>query len=93
MSRRLYLVAYDVHSPRRLRHILLVLKDYASGGQKSAFECYLSAAEKSELIQRAEQLLDMDKDSFLLMPLMGRDAVDVLGRAIVPVDELYTYLG
>ncbi len=44
MARTLYLVAYDVRRPSRLRKALRVLKDYASGGQKSAFECYLSAA-------------------------------------------------
>ena len=46
MVRDLYLVAYDIREPRRLRKMLYLLKEYASGGQKSAFECYLTAGEK-----------------------------------------------
>lgn len=93
MSRKLYLVAYDIHAPRRLRHMLIVLKDYASGGQKSAFECYLSVAERKELLLRAQQTIDPDEDSFMIIHLRGRDAVATLGIAIKPVDQLYTYLG
>lgn len=93
MNRQLYLVAYDVHQPRRLRHIHQVLKDYASGGQKSAFECYLSAGEQKELLQRVQQLMDDTEDAFLIIRLASRDAVETLGKAIKPVDELYTYLG
>lgn len=93
MSRLLYLVAYDVRHPKRLRHTLIMLKEFASGGQKSAFECYLSRAEKQEMLNRAEQLLNLEEDAFLIIQLKNRDAVDVLGKAIKPMDSLYTYLG
>ena len=42
MSRKLYLVAYDVREPSRLRRALHILKDYAYAGQKSVFECWPS---------------------------------------------------
>lgn len=93
MSRDLYLAAYDVRHPRRLRRMLKILKDYASGGQKSAFECYLSAAERKELVARVKDEIDFDEDAFVLIRLAGRDAVYTLGVAIRPADELYTYLG
>jgi CRISPR-associated protein Cas2 len=93
MSRQLFLVAYDVRNPRRLRHVHQILKDYASGGQKSAFECYLSAAERRELISRIAQTMDAEEDAFMVIRLVSRDAVEALGRAVKPVDELYTYLG
>ena len=93
MSRGLFLVAYDIREPRRLRHMLNVLKDYASGGQKSAFECYLSVAEKRELIGRVQQTMDETEDAFLVVSLAGRDMVSTLGIAVKPTDELYTYLG
>jgi len=38
-NRQLYLAAYDVSCPRRLRKALYVLRGFASGGQKSVFEC------------------------------------------------------
>lgn len=93
MSRSLFLAAYDVRSPKRLRRMLDVLKDYASGGQRSAFECYLNEAERNELLNRVTQTMDESNDAFLLIRLVSRDAVATLGIAVNPVDELYTYLG
>jgi CRISPR-associated protein Cas2 len=93
MIRNLYLAAYDIRHPTRLRRTLRVLKDYACGGQKSAFECYLSAAERRELLARVEQEMDEDVDAFLVIRLTNRDAVSTLGIGVKPADELYTYLG
>ena len=73
--------------------MLRVLKDYACGGQKSAFECYLSAAERRELLARVKQEMDEDVDAFLVIRLTDRDAVATLGIGVKPADELYTYLG
>lgn len=93
MNRLLYLVAYDVRSPSRLRRMLHLLKEYASGGQKSAFECYLSVTEQKELMARVKQTMDTEEDAFLVIRLTDRDAVATLGIAVKPVDQLYTYLG
>ena len=92
-TKQLYLVAYDVRDPRRLRHTHRVLKDFASGGQKSAFECYLTRAERDELVARVEQCMDLEMDALLVIRLTGRDQVSTLGIAVKPADELYTYLG
>ena len=93
MKRELYLVAYDVRKPERLRRMLAVLKEYASGGQKSAFECYLTANERRELLSRAGQTMDKDTDSFLVIRVIERDAVSTLGVAVKPANQLCTYLG
>jgi len=93
MSRMLYLVAYDVSNPKRLRQTLHVVKGYAGGGQKSAFECYLSTSERKALLHQIEQTIDTDEDSFMVIRLTSRDAVSTLGIAVKPYDLLYTYLG
>lgn len=93
MSRTLYFVAYDVRHPTRLRKALRVLKDYASGGQKSAFECYLSVGEKNELLERIRDVLDLATDAFVVARLTNRNTEYTLGKAIQPMDELYTYIG
>lgn len=93
MSRSLFLIAYDVRNSKRLRHVHQVLKDFASGGQKSAFECYLSLAERKELLLRVAQVMDGDEDSLLLIRLGACESVELLGKAIKPLDETYTYLG
>ncbi|MEX0618072.1 MAG: CRISPR-associated endonuclease Cas2 [Pseudohongiellaceae bacterium] len=93
MTRQLYLVAYDVRNPKRLRQTHQVLKEFACGGQKSAFECYLTQAERDELVGRVGQCIDADKDALLVIRLTDGDNVSTLGIAVKPADELYTYLG
>lgn len=92
-QRRLYLAAYDVSCPRRLRAALQVLKGYASGGQKSVFECFLSAAERTELLARVREVIDPAEDRFLLLPLAGDRPVGTLGIAVPPEDPEYYYVG
>lgn len=91
-ARRLYLAAYDIRSPRRLRRALKVLKDYACGGQKSVFECYLSPKEKLELMRRIASVMDETEDRFLVVPVKP-DAVRVLGIAVMPADPDFFYVG
>ncbi len=68
-NRTFFIAAYDVSSPRRLRLALKVLKGYATGGQKSVFECFLSLAERQSLVDEIEEILDLDVDRFLLIRL------------------------
>ncbi len=56
-ERNLFVVAYDVSDPSRLRKMLYIIKDYATGGQKSAYECYLSDVERNELIERVNNTI------------------------------------
>ncbi len=93
MQRSLYIVAYDVRHPARLRRILHVIKDYASGGQKSVFECYLSNTERKSLLAQAQQTLLLDIDSFAIIRLDQKRPVYLLGTAVAPSDQIYTYLG
>lgn len=93
MSRELYLIAYDVRQPNRLRRALNVLKDYAYGGQKSVFECWLTIKEKCELEQRLQQELALDEDSVLLSNLRKTHPVRTLGIAPVAEDTPFIYLG
>lgn len=93
MSRELYLVAYDVREHKRLRLTHRVLKEFACGGQKSAFECYLTERERLELVSRVEDVMDTAEDALLVIRLSDRNSVATLGIAVKPMDELYTYLG
>lgn len=93
MNRQLYLVAYDIRDPKRLRKVHRVLKEFACGGQKSAFECWLTEGERSELVSRVEDCMDTGRDALLVIRLADRDSVATLGIAVKPADDLYTYLG
>jgi len=52
-ARDLYLAAYDVVAPRRLRAALDLMRGYATGGQYSVHECWLTAAERAQLVKQA----------------------------------------
>jgi len=92
-KRRLYIAAYDVTDPKRLRHALNVLKTFATGGQKSVFECYLTQTEKQELINAISAVLDISDDRFALLRLEPRAPVRTLGIAVQPVDPQFFYVG
>jgi CRISPR-associated protein Cas2 len=91
-ERDLFLAAYDVADPRRLRVSLELVKGHATGGQKSAYECYLSPAEQGRLLQDIALVLDEAEDSFLLIGLDPRSRVHTLGRAVAPSDPALFYL-
>ena len=92
MDRRLYLAAYDIAHPRRLKLSLELVKGYATGGQKSAYECWLSDGEKAALLHDMALVLEEGKDSFLLIGLDPRARVHVLGQAEEPSDPETFYI-
>ena len=92
MNRRLYIAAYDIANPRRLRLALQLVKAYATGGQKSAYECWLNDAEKAELLLDMALALDEMQDSFMLIGLDPRGRVRTLGIALAPVDPDIFYI-
>lgn len=92
-NRSLFIAAYDIRDPKRLRDALHVLRNYSTGGQKSVFECFLSFAEKRDLIKEVQGVIDESEDRFLMLRLESRSPVQVLGIAVPPVDPEYFYVG
>ncbi len=92
-NRDLYLAAYDVTAPDRLQAALHVLKGYAGGGQKSVFECFLTARERRTLLAEIRDVLDTAEDRFLLLPLPNTEGIRALGIAVRPSDPDFYYVG
>ena len=92
-QRVLHIAAYDISSDARLRDALRILKGYASGRQKSVFECFLTAAELQRLLAEVRGVLDPIEDRFLLVRLDPRGKVRVRGRANRPADPPWFYVG
>ena len=82
--RHLYLACYDVADDRRLKAALFTVRAYATGGQKSVHEVWLTAAEKGELLMDMSLLLEPAEDNFLLIRLDPRQQVHTLGVAVAP---------
>lgn len=92
-KRQLYIAAYDIADNKRLRQALYVLRGYASGGQKSVFECFLTPHEKSALLAEMTGLIDLTEDRFMLVALDARSSVRTLGIAVPPQDGAFYYVG
>jgi CRISPR-associated protein Cas2 len=92
-ERALYVVAYDVRHPRRLRRALHAVRAYASGGQKSAHECFLSQAERLRLFGDLRRVVDAREDSVVVLRLDPRGAPHCLGLARPPANGRFLYFG
>jgi CRISPR-associated protein Cas2 len=92
-NRTLYLAAYDIANPNRLRMALLVLKAHASGRQKSVFECFLTPKERCQLLEQVASILDREEDRFMLLPLAGVEGIKTLGIGVAPADPNFYYVG
>lgn len=84
--RSLFIATYDVSSPARLRQVRRAVKAYASGGQKSVFECFLTPMERKTLIAKARELINEREDRFALLRVEQRAAPVLLGIAEPPLD-------
>ncbi len=93
MERDLYLVAYDVADERALRRMLKLVKGYATGGQKSVFECWLNAAERRGMLDAAGRTICVETDRFLIIRLDPRQRPMLLGRAEPVVNPWFFHQG
>jgi CRISPR-associated protein Cas2 len=92
-QRHLFIAAYDVSDAQRLRDALKILKGYASGRQKSVFECFLTPGERRALLEEIADVLDAVEDRFMLLRLEPRGKVRVRGKGVKPIDPPWFYVG
>jgi CRISPR-associated protein Cas2 len=69
MSRRRYLVAYDIRHDRRLRNIATCMEGYGTRIQYSVFLCDLSAQETVEMRSDIETRMKPTEDSVMVIDL------------------------
>ncbi len=92
-SRTLHLIAYDIARPKRLRRALHAVRGYASGGQKSAHECFLSAPERHALLARLRGIAHPRDDRLLAIRLDPRSPPRLLGIARPPLRGSFIIIG
>jgi CRISPR-associated protein Cas2 len=83
-----YLVAYDICDPKRLRRVATICEDFGSRKQFSVFFCRLGAVDLVRLKSRLYDVINLDQDQVLFIPLCARcaAAIEALGRPIEPHD-------
>jgi CRISPR-associated protein Cas2 len=69
MSRRRYLVAYDIRDPKRLRLVFRAMKEYGEHLQYSVFICDLDGAEKPAMQLHLANLIKHSEDSVVIVDL------------------------
>ena len=90
-ERDFFLAAYDVADWRRRAAALKLARGYATGGQRSVHECFLTSAERRELLLNLAEVLDESADRFVLGRLDPRARIYALGVALLPADPDYLY--
>ena len=65
----LYLIAYDIAAPRRLRRVAAICLDYGFRVEHSVFECELSADLFETMWLELQGVIRSDEDALLAYPL------------------------
>ena len=81
-----FLVCYDISDPKRLRKVAATCEDFGYRKQFSVFLCRLSATDFVRLRNRLYDLIKLDEDQVLLIPLCPKcvGAIEALGRPTEP---------
>lgn len=77
-------MAYDIADPKRLRKVARACEDFGLRRQYSVFFCRLSAVDLVRLRVRLHDVIDLDRDQVLFIPLCERCAksIEALGRPV-----------
>jgi CRISPR-associated protein Cas2 len=84
MSRRSWLLAYDIANPRRLGRVLRCMKRHATPVQYSVFWLEGSPADSLRCVQAVRRLMDPREDDLRVYPLPAHARCLRLGRAVLP---------
>jgi CRISPR-associated protein Cas2 len=72
MNRALYLFCYDISEPRRRCAVHRLLSGFRVEGQKSVFECLLSAGELEGVVEQLPSMIDPTTDRVHIVRLDPR---------------------
>jgi CRISPR-associated protein Cas2 len=82
--RRLFIVAYDISDPKRLRKVYRTLTGYGDHLQLSVFRCDLTASQRIQLEAKLGQTIEHSEDQVMFVdlgPSEGRShSIGFLGR-------------
>jgi CRISPR-associated protein Cas2 len=88
-GRSLFLVAYDVRDPKRLRRVHKKLNGYGDPIQFSIFQCELTLQEKLLLLGEISEIIHHKEDRVLIVNMGRRKGradriMEILGRQKIP---------
>lgn len=82
----LYLVAYDISSPKRLRRVAKTCENFGLRVEYSVFECDLSADNFDKLWKQLGAVIDEDEDCILAYRICGScvKSIESMGAVVRP---------
>jgi len=83
-----WLVCYDICDPKRLRKVARTCEDFGLRRQYSVFVCRLTATNLVRLKSRLYDVINLQEDQVLFVPLCGRcaEGIESLGRPVEKFD-------
>ncbi|MCY4608633.1 MAG: CRISPR-associated endonuclease Cas2 [bacterium] len=88
---RLYLVTYDISSPRRWRRVFKLMQGYGEWLQLSVFQCRLTRLRRAELESRLRALIKQGNDHVLIVDVGSADkvklGVESLGKTFETIER------
>lgn len=85
----LYIVTYDISSPRRWRRVFRIMEGYGDWLQLSVFQCRLSRVRLLKLEEDLAEVMNKAEDHILVLDLGPVEGISPkvrsLGRAFTPV--------
>lgn len=79
MSRKQYLISYDISDPKRLRHVARIMEGYGYRVQLSVFQCPLDDLRLEQLKAEIIPVINSDEDQVLIVCL-GPDTEQTFRR-------------
>ena len=81
-------MCYDIGDPKRLRKVARTCEDYGYRKQFSVFLCRLSATDFVKLRNKLYDIINLDADQVLFVPLCPRcvNGIEAIGRPTEAAD-------
>lgn len=86
LSERIYIVSYDISSPKRWRRVYKTMCDFGEWIQLSVFQCRLSKQRRLELEIQLRKIVNSNEDHVILIDIGAADSAKV---AIQSIGESY----
>lgn len=95
-ERTVYIVAYDICDPKRLRAVYKTMRGFGEHWQYSVFRCELTRAQKVVMITQLSEIINDSEDQIMIAPLgppTGHNAqsIETLGVPL-PRTERIAYI-
>jgi CRISPR-associated protein Cas2 len=86
----LYIVTYDIASPRRWRRVFRIMEGYGEWVQLSVFQCRLTRRRQIELKQALDEVINHAEDHVIIIDVgpaaVNRPRIESLGKPFSMVD-------